>query len=357
MEKRLEGRYRSYVAVSAKPPTIKGKTRRLEEFFAFAKQLFEQRGQTSTTYQALASNTACRLFLVMIADRNLGKTVVPATCTMLQLHRDLALPHNTPLTKLRAIKFLLDAVDKNVISREHQAPALTGLHILMVLRAWGVSGRWDEVMMAAVLGIGFQATLRPIEITFLGSRAVWWILRSGLEVRSDFSKPPPPIREIKGIIMALLPRKNRQGKMSYVPSPAGRVVQAMHKHATNMYSLCPRSHFFFPARKQPPGATKRYTWHTKSRWVPNHMNPFAQRSISDVAIPTALLYCCAIPRTESAIFTGYSLRVGGTTHHEEVGTAEAVRKNLAEWMSLATARHYLQHSPAKQFEYLQKAAI
>ena len=76
-----------------------------------------------------------------------------------------------------------------------------------------------------------------------------------------------------------------------------------------------------------------------------------------MAIPTALQFCCNIPRTRSKIFTGYSLRVGGTTHHEESGTTETVRKNLAEWMSLATARHYLQHSPATHFSYLAKAAL
>ena len=125
----------------------------------------------------------------------------------------------------------------------------------------------------------------------------------------------------------------------------------------NMRRLCPHSHFFFPARMQPPHVKKKYTWHVKSRWVPNPTSPFSQRSISNVAIPTALEFCCRIPRSESKIYTGYSLRVGGTTHHEEAGTAEAVRVNLAEWMSLSTARHYLQHSPTKQFSFLAAAAI
>jgi hypothetical protein len=107
----------------------------------------------------------------------------------------------------------------------------------------------------------------------------------------------------------------------------------------------------------PPRTKKRYTWHNKATWIPNPKNPFSQKSISEVAIPTALLFCCNIPRTQSAIYSGYSLRVGGTTHHEEAGTAESVRKNLAEWMSLSTARHYLQHAPTKQFSYLAAAAI
>jgi hypothetical protein len=357
MEEKLEERFKVYVANYAKPPTIKANLRRLDEFFTFAQELFLHRGQKFSKRASLSDDTAARLFLVLIADQKLGKTVVSAVCTMLQTHRELAHPGIVPLRKLRAVQFLLDAIDKNIISTDHQAPGLTAMHVTMVLRNWGNSIRWDEVMMSAVVGIGFQATLRPIEITFLGSRAVWWILQCGREVRSNFRRRPPSLPNIRGIIMALLPRKNRQGKMSYLPSPAGLVVSAMHRHATNMHKLCPDASFFFPARMQPRATKKRYTWHQKSRWVPNPANPFAQRSISDVAIPTALLYCCNIKRKDSAIFTGYSLRVGGTTHHEESGTTETVRKNLAEWMSLATARHYLQHSPSTQFRHLEKAAL
>ena len=135
--------------------------------------------------------------------------------------------------------------------------------------------------------------------------------------------------------------------MSYIPSPAGLVVDAIYRHVMNMRVIAPHSLFLFPARMQPPRARKRYTWHAKAKWVPNPKNPFSQKSISEVTIPTALLHCFNIRRDKSAIYSGCSLRVGGTTHHEEAGTDEAVRQNLVEWMSLSTARHYLQHAPTK----------
>ena len=355
MSDRLEGRYRQYVATSATPQTLTSGSRRLHEFLVFAKELFRQQGRLASDADALKSNTACRLFLVYLADKNLGKTVVPAAKTMLQTHRALAHPGIIPLDRLRAVKMLLYSISKNTISTDRQAPGLVHAHVLMTLNKRGTSDRWDEVMMAAVIGIGFQATLRPIEISCLGSRAVWWVLLSGEEVRSDFSESPPPHDSIRGIIMALLPRKNRKGHMSYIPSPGGRVVSAMWKHAGNMHRLCPHAHFFFPSRMS--ASARKYTYHNKSMWNPNPENPFSQNSISNVAIPTALYHCCGISRAASQIFSGYSLRVGGTTHHEEAGTAEAVRKNLAEWMSLATARHYLQHSPTTHFTLLQAAAI
>ena len=357
MSQRLEGRFRQYVATSATQRTLASGSRRLAEFLAFSRELFRQQGRRTTDAESLKSNTACRLYLVSLADRNLGKTVVPSAKTMLNTHRALAHPGIVSLDRLKAVAMLLDSVKKNIISRDMQAPGLVQAHVVLILQTWSTSPRWDEVMMSAVIGIGFQATLRPIEISCLGSCAVWWVLQSGLEVRSDFSAPPPPHDKIKGIIMALLPRKNRQGQMSYLPSPAGKVVSAMWRHAGNMHRLCPQARFFFPARMHPPRSRARYTYHNKATWIPNPDNPFSQTSISDVAIPTALLHCCGIPRADSAIFSGYSLRVGGTTHHEEAGTAETVRKNLAEWMSLATARHYLQHSPTTQFNLLRKAAI
>ena len=358
MARELESRYQYYVANYAKVSTIKSNVRRVDEFLQFGHRLFNLQGRPSTDSEILASDTAARLFLVSLADKNLGKTVVPAATTMIQTHRSLAHRGIHPLRSLRAIQMLLDSVRKNTISRDKQAPGLIAAQITMILTTWGSTRRWDEVMMAAIIGIGFQATLRPIEISSLGSRAIWWVTTSGKEVRCNFKgDPPPPLHQLKGIIMALLPRKNRQGRMSYIPSPAGLVLSVLRRHVMNMRSLAPNALFFFPARMQPPRARKKYTWHTKANWVPNPVNPFSQKSISEVAIPTALLHCCNTPRSESAIYSGYSLRVGGTTHHEESGTAEAVRKNLAEWMSLATARHYLQHAPTKQFGYLAAAAI
>ena len=357
LAKRLEKSFEGYVATSATPHTLSARSRRLDHFFTFARVLTEHQGRTASYEECLANVTICRLWLVSLADQKLGKTVVPAATTMLQTHRELTHPAGIgSLHHVKAIKMLLDSIEKNTISRDHQAPGLTKTHITLILRAWGSSDRWDEVMMASLLGNGFQATLRPIEISCLGSQAVWWILGNGKEVRSNFHRRPPPLRSVRGIIMALLPRKNRQGQMSYVPAPAGLVVSAMWRHANNMHVLCPSAKFFFPSRMHPVGA-KKYTYHAKANWVPNPENPFSQTSISNVAIPTALYRCCNIPKSQSKIFTGYSLRVGGTTHHEEAGTAESVRRNLAEWMSLATARHYLQHSPATQFSFLSAAAI
>ena len=358
LAQRLEHRFKFYVATSAAHGTLASNNRRLQQFLQFGHSLFCLQGRSATDEQVLASDNAARLFLISLADSNPGKTVVEATAKMINTHRSLAHPGICSLHRLKAIKYVLDSVQKNVLDVAKQSPGLTAMHVSLTLDNWTDSPRWDETMFAAVIGIGFQATLRPIEISSLGSQAVWWVLKSGEEIRSNFSAgPPPPLRRILGVIMALLPRKNRQGKMSYIPSPAGKVVRALHKHATNMSRLCPDSLFFFPARRHPPHARKRYTWHEKATWIPNPTNPFSQRSISDVAIPTALYYCCGIKRKHSAIYTGYALRVGGTTHHEESGTAESVRKNLAEWMSLSTARHYLQHSPTTQFGYLRKAAI
>ena len=358
MATKLEDRFEFYVANYATVSTLKSNVRRIDEFLTFGHLLFNLQGRRSSDNDVLANDTAARLYLVHLADQNLGKTVVSSATTMIDTHRSLAHKGIHPLRSLRTVQFLLDSVRKNTISTDKLAPGLISVQISMILKSWGASKRWDEVMIAGVLGIGFQATLRPIEISSLGSQALWWVTTTGHEVRCTFrGPPPPPINTIRGVILALLPRKNRKGHMSYVPSPAGMVVSTLHKHVINMRSLAPNSHFFFPARMQPPKSRRKYTGHEMASWVPDPNNPFSQKSISEMAIPTALLHCCNIPRTQSAMYTGYSLRVGGTTHHEEAGTAESVRKNLAEGMSLSTARHYLQHAPTKQFSYLAAAAI
>ena len=357
LAKKLEKRYEHRVATYATKGTIAANVRRIDEFLDFGRLLFILQGRQADDSTILANDNVVCLYLVDLADKNLGKNVVPATATMIQTHRALAHPGLHKIQSLKGVQFLLESISKNTISEDKQAPGLVKVQVIMILDDWGRSERWDEVMMAGILGLGFQSTLRPIELA-LGSKAVWWVLKSGIEIRIDFrGPPPPPENKIRGIIAALLPRKNRKGHMSYIPCPAGRVVSVIRRHVMNMRALAPDSLYFFPARMHAPRTRKRYTWHSKAKWVPNPNNPFSQRSISQVAIPTALQFCCGISRKKSAIYSGYSLRVGGTTHHEEAGTAEAVRKNLAEWMSLSTARHYLQHAPAKHFAYLAKAAI
>ena len=249
MATRLEGRYEYYVANYARISTIKSNVRRIDDFLAFGHQLFSMQGRPATDAAILANDTAARLFLVNLADQSLGKTVVQAATTMIETHRSLAHKGIHALRSLKAIQFLLDAVSKNTISRDKQAPGLIAAQICIILRAWGSARRWDEVMMAAVLGIGFQATLRPIEISSLGSRALWWVTKSGREVRCNFrGPPPPPLSDVRGIILALLPRKNKQGHMSYIPSPAGLVVDAIYRHVMNMRVIAPHSLFLFPAR-------------------------------------------------------------------------------------------------------------
>ena len=234
MATKLEGRFEFYVENYATVSTLKSNVRRI-----IAELLFD----------GLANDTAARLYLAHLADQNLGETVVSSATTMIDTHRSLAHKGIHPLRSLRTVQFLLDSVRKNTISTDKLAPGLISVQISMILKSWGASKRWDEVMIAGVLGIGFQATLRPIEISSLGSQALWWVTTTGHEVRCTFrGPPPPPINTIRGVILALLPRKNRKGHMSYVPSPAGMVVSILHKHVINMRSLAPNSRFFFPAR-------------------------------------------------------------------------------------------------------------
>lgn len=358
MAMQLEESYLQKVATSAKPKTLSSNNRRLKSFLEFTKILFAYQAKPYSFKAALANTTAIRLYLVDLADKHLGKTVVDATCSMIQMHRSLAMPSSTPLQRMRSIKFVLDSVQKNTISTDKQAPGLTAKHVTMILDAWGNSSRWDEVMMAAIIGAAFQITLRPIEASSILPQGLWWITWKGEEAQNKMNgRAPPRIHDIAGAIIVIICRKNKQGKVSYLPLPMGKALAAMHRHVLNMRQLCPRADFLFPARMAKGAGPPRYTHHQKARWCPNPRNPFSTASIRNTAIPTALLHCCRIPRKMSQIFSGYSLRVGGSTHHEEAGTAESIRVNLSEWMSLATARHYLQHGPRQQFSYLGAAVL
>ena len=79
----LEASYMRHVATYATEGTLKANVRRVDEFLEFGRLLFSLQGRRATDRAILASDTAARLYLVNLADQNLGKNVVPSAATMI----------------------------------------------------------------------------------------------------------------------------------------------------------------------------------------------------------------------------------------------------------------------------------
>ena len=112
MAKRLEKRYEQRVATYATKGTLAANVRRIDEFMDFGRVLFSLQGRAASDSAILGNDTVARLYLVDLADKNLGKNVVPATASMIQTHRALAHPGIHKLQSLKGVQFLLESISK-----------------------------------------------------------------------------------------------------------------------------------------------------------------------------------------------------------------------------------------------------
>lgn len=348
----LRERLMYYAATHVQHRTSQTHTRRLKEFTDFARRM--RALPDYTRRQALVDSEAIHLWLVLLADRKLGKTVVASAVTMLNYNRALVNPNLVNLHSHKEVQWILQSIRKNVVSRDKQSSPMQMAHLRAILAVWGCSTAWDEVMFAAVIGVAFAACLRPVEISLIRTDGFHWVLKDGAEVQLDLQRGLPPFHDIDGAIFELLGRKNRKGRISFMPLPTGRVLWTLYKHMQFMSANCEKAKFVFAARRHSKGKPRHTHWR-KATWQPCPTSPTTSRVINSTIVPGAFLHCCGEPRALSRHFTGYAMRTGGTTHMQIVGIADPIRQAMGEWMSLGTARHYLQRLPRDQFGLLQPA--
>ena len=90
---------------------------------------------------------------------------------------------------------------------------------------------------------------------------------------------------------------------------------------------------------------------------PNRHNPLSPESINKTVVPLLFKHCVRAAKADAKAFTGYAMRVGGTSHIQNMGVDPKVRRDLGEWSSKAMARHYLAILPVDQFGFISKATF
>ena len=73
-------------------------------------------------------------------------------------------------------------------------------------------------------------------------------------------------------------------------------------------------------------------------------------------IRMALREVCSLTRKQAKRFTTHSLRVGGINYYRLLGVPTELRAQMADHLSLASARRYLRMAPQEQIHILGKIA-
>ena len=136
-----------------------------------------------------------------------------------------------------------------------------------------------------------------------------------------------------------------------------------------------------PHRRTPLGGLRlRVTWASQvatPTWRPAHAPPTHRHATQHVvphihtphkfnhvshaslvrAMRNSLRECVPLMTKQWAkLYSGHSLRVGGSNHMRQLGVANDIHRRLGGWMSLTSAQGYMQLSAREQFRYSLRLA-
>jgi len=198
---------------------------------------------------------------------------------------------------------------------KRQAAGLTSTMLRYVSDTWGRSPSWFERQCSTIFELGFVSLMRLGEIITVRRAGIVIVFTDGSEVRvADLKK---------------------------MPGACSQVISSILKHIITLRGLRSESPYLFPSR--------RYWKRGKQR--PHGSNHVAHQSLI-TALRKALQDCVPLmTRQWASLYSGHSLRVGGSNHMRKLGVADDIHRRLGGWMSLTSSQGYMQLSPQEQFRY------
>ena len=101
----------------------------------------------------------------------------------------------------------------------------------------------------------------------------------------------------------------------------------------------------FPARR---GAGKSAKRHKE-----NHVS---NQSVTQ-ALRKALVEVCRLTREQAGLFSGHSLRVGGSNYMRKLGIDAETHRVVGDWASLTSVGNYYALSAAEQFDTVDRFTL
>ena len=88
----------------------------------------------------------------------------------------------------------------------------------------------------------------------------------------------------------------------------------------------------------------------------NPTNHVANTSVKN-ALRKALREVCGLDKDQAKLFSGHSMRVGGSNYIRRLGVSDEVHRLMGGWATLASARGYFQLLATEQFAMAHKFAL
>ena len=316
----------------------------VSKFLAFATQISRQAGKFKTDQQLLASDNMCRHFIQHVADEMKGPTRARSARAALTSQR-LRLGF-VSLSGNADISAVVKAAEAQEPRTKKKAAGLTALMLRFLVKKWGKHRRWWQRQCATIFSLGFVSLMRLGEIITLLRKGVRVTYRDGSEEDLCKCRVLPPVNAIAGLLLHLPWRKNHVTQDCWIPVACPTVISLLLRQVHTLRARQSPSKYLFPSRQYRKG----------NREEMNPTNHVGHGSLI-TALRNALLDTVpTMTKAWAKLYSGHSLRVGGSNEMRRRGVADEVHRKLGGWMSLVSAQGYMSLSAREQFRYSLRLA-
>ena len=300
----------------------------LTKFFAFAKKLCAASGKYRTPDQCLASSVMCRHFIATVANEG-GVTRPRSARAALSKYRQKR--GWISLNADAAIAAIVRGHEAQNPRTKRQSAGFSALMVKRVVNAWGKSSSWWQRQVATLMVLGFVSIMRLGEMCSIRRSGIRLVFRDGSEANVQDLRKLPAMSRLKGMLFHLPWRKNHVAQDCWVPVACKLTMRLiLHQLRSLRHAACPNP-CLFPSRRFVTGG--KQVMHAK--------NGMGEQSWVR-AMRHALMEGVPLMTTAWAkLYSGHSMRVGGSNHMRRMGVADDIHKRLGGWMTLTAAQGYM----------------
>ena len=319
----------------------------LRKFFGFARQVARKSGKCRTDKQLLASDNMCRHFITQLAresSNGKGFSRPRSARTALSSYRQRL--GFTSLSGNFAVSAVVSGAEAAAPRTKRQAAGLVTPMLKLIIAKWGSSSQWWQEQCTAAFALGFVSIMRLGEICSLRRKGIRVTFKDGSEMDLASLKVMPDVTKLSGMLVHLPWRKNHTTMDCWVPVACATAMGLLLKQECTLRKRGGKTEYLFPSRQ----------WKKSNRQRMHPKNHVSQQSLVR-ALRKALLECVPTMTARwASLYSGHSLRVGGSNQMRKEGIADDVHRRLGGWMSLQSSQGYMCLSAREQFAYTLKLA-
>ena len=171
------------------------------------------------------------------------------------------------------------------------------------------------------------------------------VLSDGREYRVTELRSVPRLKFVRGAFLGVRWRKSDQKRCVGVPVSCKLALGLLLRHLRLLRKSGRNVGRLFPSRMGGSLNAER----NPTNWVSNS-------SIVN-ALKKALKEVCGLTHDQAELFSGHSLRVGGSNYMRKLGVEDEVHRLVGDWASLVSSTNYYALSSAEQFNVTDRCRL